>query len=43
MEIRPEIKDLMRVAERLIGFAHQQGELSDEECIMIMYYAKELE
>lgn len=43
MEIRPEIKDLMRVAERLIGFAHQQGELTDDECIMIMYYAKELE
>jgi hypothetical protein len=41
--IRPEIQDLMRVSERLIGFAHREGELTDDECSAIMYYAKELE
>ena len=43
MDIRPEIQDLMRVSERLIGFAHREGELTKDECDMIMYYAKELE
>ena len=35
MDIRLEVKELTRVAEQLIGFAHQ--------CSAIMYYAKELE
>jgi hypothetical protein len=43
MHIRPEIQDLMRLSERLIGFAHQEGELTKDECGAIMYYAKELE
>jgi hypothetical protein len=42
MDIRPEIQDLMRVSERLIGFAHQEGELTHDECNAIMFYAKEL-
>jgi len=37
------VKELMRVAERVIGFAHQNGGLTDDECSVIMYYAKELE
>jgi hypothetical protein len=43
MDIRPEIQELMRVSERLIGFAHREGELTNDECDAIMYYAKELE
>jgi hypothetical protein len=42
MDIRPEIQELMRVSERLIGFAHREGELTDDECTAIMYYAEEL-
>jgi hypothetical protein len=41
--IRPEIQELMRVSERLIGFAHREGELTNDECDAIMYYVKELE
>ena len=33
----------MRVAERLMSFARQNGGLTDDECIIIMHYAKELE
>jgi hypothetical protein len=43
VNIRPEIQDLMRVSERLIGFARRQGELTQDECDAVMYYAKELE
>jgi hypothetical protein len=43
VDIRPEVKELMRVAERVIGFAHQNGGLTEDECSVIMYYAKELE
>ena len=42
-DMRPEIQELIRVAERLIGFAHREGELTDAECDAIMFYAKELE
>ena len=40
--MRTEIKDFMRMCERLIGLALQSGELSAEECDIISYYAKEL-
>ena len=34
----------MRVAERLIGFAHQNhGALSNEDCDAILYYVKDLQ
>lgn len=41
--MRREVLELMRVCEKLIGFAHQNGELTDEECETVVYYAKELE
>ena len=40
--MRTEIKDFMRMCERLIGLALQSGELSVEECDILSYYAKEL-
>jgi len=40
--MRTEVKDFMRMYERLIGLALQTGELSTEECDIISYYAKEL-
>jgi len=40
----PEVRELMRVAERLIGFAHQNnGSLSNEDCDAVLYYIKELQ
>jgi hypothetical protein len=30
------------MSEKLIGFAHREGELTEDECSAIMYYAKEL-
>jgi hypothetical protein len=42
MDLRPEVQELMRVSEKLIGFAHREGELTEDECSAIMYYAKEL-
>ena len=41
--IRKEVQDLMRVSEKLIQFAHMNGELNDDECDAILYYAQELE
>ena len=41
--MRKEVLDLMRVCEKLIGFAHQNGGLTVEECGAVVYYAKELE
>jgi len=40
--MRPEVKDFMRMCERLMGLALQTGELSAEECDILSYYAKEL-
>ena len=40
--MRTEVKDFMRMCERLIGLALQTGELTAEECDIISYYAKEL-
>ena len=40
--MRNEVKDLMRVCERLISLAMQRGELSQDECDVIAYYAQEL-
>lgn len=40
--MRTEVKDFMRMCERLIGLALQTGELSPEECDIVSYYAKEL-
>lgn len=41
--MRKEVAELMRVCEKLIGFAHQSGELTDEECAAVVFYAQELE
>jgi hypothetical protein len=41
--MRTEVKDFMRMCERLIGLALQTGELSAEECDIISYYAQELQ
>jgi hypothetical protein len=40
--MRTEIKDFMRMCERLMGLALQSGELAAEECDILSYYAKEL-
>ena len=40
--MRTEVKNFMRMCERLIALALQTGELSPEECDMLSYYAKEL-
>ena len=40
--MRTEVKDFMRMCERLISLALQTGELSAEECDIVSYYAKEL-
>jgi hypothetical protein len=40
--MRTEVKDFMRMCERLIGLALQSGELSSEECDIVSYYANEL-
>ena len=41
--MRKEVAELMRVCEKLIGFAHQNGGLTDDECEAVVFYAKELE
>ena len=42
--LKPEVRELMRVSERLIGFAHQNhGGLSNDDCDAILYYIKELQ
>jgi len=42
--LRSEVRELMRVSERLIGFARQNnGSLSNEDCDAVVYYIKELE
>jgi hypothetical protein len=42
--LRPEVRELMRVSERLIGFAHQNnGSLSNDDCDSVLYYIKELQ
>jgi hypothetical protein len=41
--MRTEVKDFMRMCERLIGLALQTGELSAEECDIVSYYAQELQ
>jgi hypothetical protein len=43
LNLRPEVREHLRMAERLIGFARQKGELSDDECALLMYYVKEIE
>lgn len=40
--MRKEVAELMRVCEKLIGFAHQNGGLTDEECDAVVYYAEQL-
>lgn len=40
--IRQGVKTFMRECERFLGFAHQNGGLTAEECEAIAYYAKEL-
>jgi hypothetical protein len=41
--MRKDITELMRVCERLIGFARQENELTNDECDAIVYYIRELE
>ena len=42
--LKPEVLELSRVCERLIGYAHQNhGSLTNEECDMVVFYIKELE
>jgi hypothetical protein len=42
--LRPEVRELMRVSERLIGFAHQNnGSLSNDDCDAVLFYIKELQ
>jgi hypothetical protein len=43
MNMREEVSDLMRVCEKLISFAHQNGGLTDDECEAVVFYARELE
>ena len=40
--MRTEVKDFMRMCERLLGLALQSGELSSEECDAISSYSKKL-
>ena len=43
-ELRTEVREFMKVCERLIGFARQNnGSLSNQECEAILYYAKDLQ
>ena len=41
--MRREIKDFMKVSERLISLALQSEELSEEECQILDYYVTELQ
>ena len=41
--MKQEIKEFMKMSERLIALATQTGELSDEECQMLDYYVTELQ
>ncbi len=44
LNLKPEVLELARVSEKLIGYAHQNhGALNDEECDLIVFYIKELE
>ena len=39
--LKREVRELMRVSERLIGFAHQNhGSLSNDDCDAILYSSK---
>lgn len=40
--MRTEVKDFMRMCERLLSLAMTTGELSDDECGVIAYYTQEL-
>jgi hypothetical protein len=40
--MRTEVKDFMKMCERLISLAMQTHELSGDECDAIAYYAQEL-
>jgi hypothetical protein len=41
--MREEVKQFMRQCERLISLALQTKELSQEECDVISFYARELQ
>ena len=40
--MKQEIKDFMKISERLISLARQSDELSEEECQILDYYVTEL-
>ncbi len=43
-ELRTEVREFMRVCERLIGYARlNNGSLSNAECEAILYYARDLQ
>jgi hypothetical protein len=39
MSMRKELKELMHICKRLIGFAHQNNGLTDEGYEAVVYYA----
>jgi len=41
--MKQEIKDFMKISERLIALATQTEELSEDECQMLDYYVTELQ
>ena len=44
VNLRAEVRELMRVSERLIAFARQNnGSLTNDDCDAVVYYIKELE
>ena len=41
--MRQDIKDFMKISERLISLAVQTDELTEEECQILDYYVTELQ
>ena len=41
--MRQEIKDFMKISERLISLALQTDELSEDECQILDYYVTEIQ
>ena len=40
--IRQEVLGFVRECERLLGFAHENGGLNEEECQLLSYYTSDL-
>lgn len=41
--MREEVRLLIRICRSFIGFIHQNGGLTDEECEAVLYCARDLE